>query len=172
MSPRPEKREAAGIHSERSVTRNEKIERAKQLRADGLPYREIGERLGVHLHTAFRWLNPDYEEAQRQVARGYKDRNREAMRVYGREYRRTHKGKCSSCGGEMERQHDGGVCLACREEEVHRRAEMLERWWAEGLTLKEIASKLGLTVNHVGSELNRLRKKGYNLPYRRKQRAS
>lgn len=41
-------------------TRQEKIVRARELRAEGETYREIGEKLGVSLSAAYLWLNPEY----------------------------------------------------------------------------------------------------------------
>lgn len=40
-------------------TRQEKIVRARELRAEGETYREIGEKLGVSSSAAYLWLNPE-----------------------------------------------------------------------------------------------------------------
>lgn len=57
-------------------------------------------------------------------------------------------------------------CQLCRREDRHERAERIERWWAEGLTLRQIAAKLEWTTNHAGVEVRKLREMGYDLPFR------
>lgn len=49
------------------MTREEKIQEAERLRADGLSYRAIGERLGVTNSTVLRWLNPSKDDQYRQT---------------------------------------------------------------------------------------------------------
>jgi transposase len=51
---------------------------------------------------------------------------------------------------------------------VAERAHQIERWWAEGVSRKEIAARLGWTDNHVSVEFARLRADGFDLPYRYK----
>jgi transposase len=143
------------------VTRDQKIASARELREQGFYYREIGERYGVSFSTVYRWLHPER-------AKEFRHRNREALRAYDREYNRTHRAECPSCGGEMDREtgRGGGICAGCRADEVDRRAAKIERWWADGLTLKEIAQQLDWSEGHISNELHRLREKGYDLPYR------
>lgn len=66
------------------------------------------------------------------------------------------------------RQHSG----CCREhspasQRKRDRAHQIEAWWAEGLTFRQIAARLGWSIDHFSAEINRLRREGYNLPYRR-----
>ena len=50
----------------------------------------------------------------------------------------------------------------------HREKAMeVERRWAEGQSLNEIAEAFGCTRNAIGSYMARIRKQGYDLPYRR-----
>ena len=58
---------------------------AKKLRAQGLLYREIGERFGVSTNTAVRWIDEEAAERNRLAARGWKARNKERIAEYDRE---------------------------------------------------------------------------------------
>lgn len=151
------------------MTREQKVAEAKRLRSEGLIYREIGERLGVSLTVVYRWLNPISAEKRRISDRAYRERNRAKRRAYDRQYKRTHKAECPQCGGKMDRStaRRGGLCLPCHEDRVDSRARQIERWWGEGLKLKEIAAKLGWSEGHLSVEMHKLREKGYDLPYRR-----
>lgn len=79
-------------------TRAERVREAQRLRADGLLFREIAERMGVALSTVDAWLNdPD----------GSRLRARQA----------SYAGKCDTCGGPTNG-HDGPgraptTCLTC-----------------------------------------------------------
>lgn len=63
-----------------------------------------------------------------------------------------------------------GLCGSCRAvveaERVAERARQIEAWWSDGLTLREIAERLGWSIGHLKVELFRLREDGYDLPYR------
>lgn len=49
-----------------------------------------------------------------------------------------------------------------------RRNQAISALWLEGLTLTEIAARLGSTKNSIGVTVTRLREQGWNLPYRRR----
>lgn len=139
------------------------------MRAKGLLLREIAERLGVSKSTALRWTDPEREELGRELNRAWKDRNRERVRAYNRQYQATHekaRGTCSSCGGRTSRQNDGGVCMDCRSAARCRRAERIVAMWASGLAMPEIAERLELSMNTLRGELGWARARGYDLPYR------
>jgi hypothetical protein len=56
---------------------------------------------------------------------------------------------------------------ARRVEDREKRGSELEAWWAEGLSMKAIETKLGWDGGNLGVELDRFRALGYSLPYRR-----
>lgn len=133
--------------------RSERVQVAKALRAEGLTWREIGERMGVGRSTAHELAtDPDLS------------------RHYDR--RRRHAGVCVDCGAPTDASK--GVasrrCAQCakpvaaeRERErarAHR--ERVERLWADGLTRREIEAVVGSRLN-----ISTLRNHGYNLPHRR-----
>lgn len=82
---------------------------------------------------------------------------------------------CPDCGAPM-RAGSGypkGApkrCRSCNDligrTQVDERAQKFEKWWAEGLSLKEIAKRLNRSIGYVHMEMDRLRSKGYDLPYR------
>lgn len=133
----------------------DRLTEAKRLRAEGLTYREIGERVGVHLATVHRWLNP----ASREVSRRYQADP-------------ANHPKCERCGEPMwDQRHGtsagGNTCGACRSRARHLRGKQIERQWAEGWTTSEIADWLGWTHTYVTVEVAHLRRAGYDLPHRR-----
>jgi hypothetical protein len=66
----------------------------------------------------------------------------------------------------------GGTVVACKARSLAEKRYLLERaqkiaeLWADGLTLKEIAPLVEMTRGGLGSEMARLRKRGFDLPAR------
>lgn len=149
-----------------ALSREQKIEKARELREQGATYREIGEKFSVSTSAIYRWLNPERTASYRSG----RACNPERARKLDREYNRRHRGECPQCGGEMARKtaRVGGKCRACHEDEADRRARQIQQWWAEGLGQRQIAKRLGWSINHLSVEKHRLREAGYNLPYRYK----
>lgn len=87
---------------------------------------------------------------------------------------------CAACGGPTgntpgQKRGDGRpegerLCRACdeagRRAVADERGRRIQRWWAEGLSTAEIAVRLGWSKNHLSAELDRLRRRGFDLPYR------
>lgn len=132
---------------------------AKRLRAEGLVYREIGERLGKS-----QWTVRDAVTKANARRRAYK-------RAWHREH---YRGTCERCGGPAGRRDRERLCRSCdlerRAESVHLRAVLIVAWWAGGLTGREIGERLGWSGRDVGAEMHRLRAKGYDLPLRRRRK--
>lgn len=139
---------------------------ARKLRERGWGYEAIGLRLGISKSTAYRWLNPDYDQRHLEAARDWKRRNRKRQRAYNRAYNDEHKGTCASCGGETVRGAVSGICAACRTDEADRKARKVVRLWAEGKSMKEICAEMGWSKGHLGKVMDRYRAQGYDLPYR------
>lgn len=145
------------------MTREEKIAKAQRLRDKGLKLREIAEVMGLSgPRTAWRLVNPERDREQNR-ARNDKKRAWEAAQP---------RGVCQDCGAETGLAAFRGTkrCFVCHvfseAERVEVRAHKIEEWWSEGLTLLEIADKLGWSKGHVSMEMHRLREQGYELPYR------
>jgi transposase len=153
------------------VRREEKIAKARELRERGLSYRHIGERLGVTNSCVAKWLNPERTREWNRRSEAKPER-KAAKRAHEKQSRAM-----CACGNPMG-QGSGypgyryNQCDECRvleeRERVDERAQRIVAWWAEGETLKQIASRLGWTVGHLSQEFDRLRGRGYELPYRRK----
>lgn len=75
--------------------------------------------------------------------------------------------KCA-CGTVIYKRYDR--CDECYRQAVaesHReRDEQIVAWWTEGLSMREICLRLGWTKGHLGQEIDRLRSRGFDLPYR------
>lgn len=149
------------------MTREEKIAKARELRAEGLTYDQIGERLGVTGGCVQKWLKPEWAK---KVARRSNAKRNAAKRSHEQKTRAV-----CACGNPM------GVgsgypgrqvarCQECRHlaehEAVDERAQRIVGWWAEGETMKQIASRLDWSIGHLSMDMDRLRARGYDLPYR------
>lgn len=144
---------------------------AQALRAEGLTYKQIGERMGGE-SARKAWMRCNREREQAKV-RKWKSAHREQLREYDRRYTDENRYVCPECGhvygigsavqGGRKRKHvHADSCPGC----IAKRRERVIAWWAEGLSLREMADRLGWTVNHLGVELNRMRGAGFELPYR------
>lgn len=105
----------------------------------------------------------------------YSPEKEKARRAYKRANENTHRARCVDCGSPRAAgtgYGDGhpGCCAECRDRrrrEAHElRDKRIERWWNDGLAMREIAERLGWTLNHLRVEMDRLRRRGYDLPYR------
>lgn len=150
------------------MTREQKIAKAQAMREDGHVLREIADVCGVSDSAVWHWLNPERSAKLRA-----KDNSRPGRREREREQALQKRAHCSTCGsplGVWSSRRGSTRCYPCYSaEELARTAERghhIEGWWAEGLTLKEIADRLDWTVNHLFQEVHRLRAKGFDLPYR------
>jgi DNA-binding CsgD family transcriptional regulator len=136
------------------MTREEKVKKAQKLRADDLTYEAIGERLGASLATAYRWLNPEYEERQRAVSRAWKRRTAEP---------------CEKCGELKDYTNDSVLCGRCGYEAIYgERNEEILAMWNKGEPGWFIGEQLGMSETAVLSWINNQRlRKGEDIPLRR-----
>lgn len=80
-------------------------EEAARLRAEGLPYWLIAERLGTPKTTVWRWLNP---ERNSEIERARMDKKRR----WDSENRWRYRDQCPRCG--WEKSIRAVFCLGCR----------------------------------------------------------
>lgn len=133
---------------------------ARQLRAEGLIYREIAARLGVSKQAVVEWCDdPDRSKIRARRAR------------YG--------GTCVDCGGKTTGDKGPGKpherCAGCAQDYFLAEGEAASRlfreeivaMWREGLTIARIADELGWKRNSMRAYITRLRREGIPLPYRR-----
>jgi transposase len=150
------------------VTRAEKVKEAQSLRDGGLLDREIAERFGVTRSAVTKWLNPNRKEWERtqNAKRG------PAKRAWAQ----ANRAACPSCGKPMREgsRSPSHRSKSCRDCEHHRRRQpylergkQIEGWWNEGLTYPQLQARLGWTKSRLAVEIHRLRRDGFDLPYRR-----
>ena len=153
-----------------SVMSAENRAEALRLRNKGWTYLQIGQRFGpdrsidAQKSIGRRLLN--YEQALVE-AREWKARNHDHCLASNRRYRYEHRGVCAECNGRMCQDEDG-VCLDCRVLGKEANYRAIELMWEDGLTFPQIMEALGWTKGHVSVVMDRMRKEGWNLPYRRR----
>jgi DNA-binding CsgD family transcriptional regulator len=149
-------------------TRKERARQAADLRANGLRLVDIASRMG--LSVSYTWALLDDPDGSA---------DRERKRSYG--------GKCEDCGGPTDgsngRSKAPKRCARCnaartgsivRTRADARKAEVLALR-RQGLLNKEIADRIGDSVEAVGSLVYRMKRDGINVgpsPYRQRGRAA
>lgn len=176
------------------MTREQKIAKARELRAQNVTYSEIGERLGVSSATAWRWLTErtaraiiscrvcgeDFTQTHGKQKYCSGDCRHEAGRLRRRRCAQTiGRAACQDCGtalGEGSAWKGRKRCVTCFEardaERVDARARKIVAWWAAGRTLAQIRDSLDWSPERLSVEFHRLRELGYDLPYRYKHHAN
>lgn len=135
-------------------TRDQKIAKARELREEGLTYREIGERLGVAEHTSWSWLNP---EARRAIDRRVNAKRTKAKNEWARENRAA----CPKCGKPMgpgtkgRRTRVPKRCRTCLKQESREHTERFIALRERGLLNPQIAEREGVPVATVAVALSR-----------------
>lgn len=98
-------------------------------------------------------------------------RHRFCSRSCGTEFNHTMRTRahdeCPSCGGL--KTVASSRCRKCQDASYCRaeRDALVEKMWADGAPMEEIAQAIGATVAVLGQRINRMRRAGANLPYRR-----
>lgn len=133
----------------------------------------VGERERVAEKTA-RWFK-DNPERTRELGRKNQKKRRQTkgdeMRRYSREYNRRpeRRAVCTSCGalrGIDSAEDPPGRCMACVEREFRELGNTVVKLWAEGLKIREIAERIGRSSDSMSPLMDKLRRRGYDLPYR------
>lgn len=135
------------------MTRDEKIARARELRAEGLTIREIAVRVELpraSVHDALRGIE---HVRARRIARSP---------------------ECPRCGRPMTGFKPGRptrLCGHCVQAAVDARVQRFVALWAERKTLREISIEIGWTYETTCVALDYYRKRGHDLPYRHSPQA-
>lgn len=145
------------------MTKEQKVKKAQQLRAQGLTHREIGERMGVTHSAVVKWLNPD-------ATREY---NRRDLERPGRHDAKLAEGRkpggvCRLCGGPISCNSVRGGhtrCQECRQAEAERKREQIIEGYRAGLTAWQISEQTGIPHHSVTVEACRLRSQGVDLAH-------
>lgn len=115
----------------------------------------------VELRSAGRGPTPKWCKKHRNTRAA---RPQKRLADYGRFERE--KTPCESCGrpcGKTSKR-----CRRCFHEACEVKRERIVKLWATGLTMGEIAREIGTTKGSVSVQINTMRAKGYDLPYRHK----
>lgn len=151
---------------------------AAEMRARGLTPRQIAYRLGRHHTTIQRWLSPKPMRNNREATRRWRKRNprspRDARRAYKRRVARGVFGHCKRCNNPLrgELRTDRGLCARCIDEDREWFWREIEQRWGDGETTAEIAEAMQREVPQITAAIHRMRKNGYDLPYRRRDSRS
>jgi tRNA(Ile2) C34 agmatinyltransferase TiaS len=75
--------------------------------------------------------------------------------------------RCTQCRGSMGSGYQkDGICRGCRTAIKERRWREIQRLWRAGCSMAEISTAIGRSENHLSTEMVRIRKAGWDLPYR------
>jgi transposase len=127
------------------MTKNKRMERARELRALGRSYSEIALELGVGVGTVHRWVNPESAERCRRKAREWKAAHPDEVRALELA-RRDASGECLLCGSACL----GEACRGCIGELAARRQALAIEMWNEGADVASIATRAGFTPGTRG----------------------
>lgn len=144
---------------------------ARELRGTtGMSYREIGDLLGYSQTAVYKRLNPDNARA---ISRRSNAKRRAAKRAWENANKRElkNRGQCQDCGGPMGiGVAHNGTCSHCRPKGISEstavQGRLVEKWWNEGLSMREICSRLGKSKGWLGGMMDCWRENGFDLPYR------
>lgn len=143
------------------MTRDEKIARAHELRAQGVYISAIAEELGVAKSTICRWTTPGSNERSIEGHRRWKRENPDKMRA-------SWFTTCPSCGQRMT--HQAKLCASCRDkirsEGPAHKWNLILDLWNEGKTFPQLMKITGFSKGHLSTEMSRMREAGVPLAYR------
>jgi len=100
----------------------------------------------------------DPEWAARQ--RAWKLANRDRVRELDRQYNATHKKVCVECGGPRARSGSKSLCRGCITKRANARSAQIVALYNEGVPVREIAQRMGVSPGALGPDFDRLRKAG------------
>lgn len=152
----------------------------KALRSEGLTLEAIGRKFGVTRERVRQIVGPAPDATECQICGTALQPGANSLTKYcgascrslAHNTRSTLRAarSCARCGCPCR----GEVCKECRRKEwAHERKaryEKLERLWAEGLPMSEIAEAFDTTVNSLGGMMVHARAAGADLPRRRQPR--
>lgn len=150
---------------------------------------EAARRIGKHRRSLLYWIKDGEADRQAKKNKDWRKKNPERVRElsrHGNRRRRREKGdevraaqrawdanpvnrgRCTSCGGLRGiGVYSEGTCMGCVKAAAEEKRQQIVRLWREGKSLKEIAAILGYQAKALGPLMVRMRKRGYDLPYRR-----
>lgn len=136
------------------------LDKAKRLRAKNESYAKIAQAVGFSATTVARKLDPSYDEAQRLSAR-------RSYRLHLEKHRAkaNRKSPCPSCGQPMCWRAE--MCLSCRHKVRQESYREIAGMWNAGEDSISIAYALSMAPGSVQTIISRLRRRGWDLEYRR-----
>ena len=154
------------VDEEAAVTKREK---ALELMAAGVSNAQAAREVGVSASAVWKWANP---EKAAEMQREDNARRAQVKREWDQEPSNV---TCSACEEPLtNRQATHGIrqhadCYAeVRAFQKQWRREEIFELWDRGLTSGQIAIKLGSTRTAINNEVMRMRREGWDLPYRRR----
>lgn len=149
-----------------TLSRDQKIEKAKELREQGQTYEAIASALGITGSCVQKWLKPEW--AKRQAAKSNGKR-----KAYKRQWQEDHRASCPECGsplcqGSRTSSTPPTSCQDCYESQRRsQRNQKIVRFIElrrEGLTNAEIERRDKLPFNTVAKLLWEAKKEGFDVP--------
>jgi DNA invertase Pin-like site-specific DNA recombinase len=125
-------------------------------------YIDIARALDCGVSTVSHALNSDQ---RRESTRRTNAKRHQAKLAWQNEFDRSEagRGRCPACGGLRgvgAVRHNFELCRGCHLAKADERADRIVELYDSGLPIKQIAERVGTTVNALSVDLNRLRKAG------------
>ncbi len=151
-----------------TLSREQKIEKARDLRQGGALYREIAEELDVSVTTVCEWITgrvTAWKKANPERVREQNLRRNDAKR----EWEDAQRADCPQCGqrmgaGSAMPASRPDKCAACHRDDARLRTVHFINLRSQGLTNREIARAEGVRENVVASVLSRADRFNLDVP--------
>lgn len=148
------------------------LDRAREMREQGMTLDAVATEFGVSRQRIFQLIPTPERKCAECGESHFKQKfcSRECARRASNR-KQSQGDTCPNCGGNKSPR--SVLCSECRHQQTD--AEREERWstierlWAEGLSLKEVAARMNTTANSMGGEFVRMRAAGRDLPKRRQR---
>lgn len=138
------------------------VDEANRLRWEsGWSVTAIARRLEVSRATVTRWTDAEVAERSRRQSQAWKARNPSRVKAYDRERRAD---TCPTCGGKKVKKSK--LCYGCEVEVRRARMRIIQVMWKGGHSHRQIAILLGTTKGTVQATISRMRRDGWDMPYR------
>lgn len=140
----------------------ERVAAAQAMRARGARFREIAEHFGVSVNTVQDWVKDPNLARSRARKESYAAPCVDCDAPTSGSEGRREEPRCGPCA------HRHIIASGERADMVRRvaKCQRIVALWHDGRTIRQIAAALDTTPGTIGVEITRMRREGWDVPYR------